>query len=193
MDISISKSKYAVSELVDHIKLKWLDNYSQILRITLISLLVSIISEFIVREALISGSIIPETEGLFTSGKIHPQVLINLSMTAVACMFGSVVYFFESRLERYFFFIAFGVLNSILAQTFINVFQLVSFDQFIRRLAFDFFYCASFKYVSFEFIRKPMANKFSSFKKMFVIRETQDLVMTIVKVKLLIIFGLLSY
>ena len=73
MDISISKSKYAVSELVDHIKLKWLDNYSQILRITLISLLVSIISEFIVREALISGSIIPETEGLLLREKSTPK------------------------------------------------------------------------------------------------------------------------
>ena len=170
----------------------WQRNRAQIARITFVNLLVALLGELLVRKALVSISWLPANETVFYSGKLHTQVSINLLMTFFASIFGSVVYFFESRVARYVFFISFALFNSILAQGFLALFSKLDATYFSRRLIFDFVYSASLKFGSFEFIRKPLSSRFSSYRKMILIRNAQDIFMTIIKVKALYLFGLIS-
>lgn len=170
----------------------WRLNRSQIIRITLINFAVTLLSELFVRKALVQLGMLPQGESLFHMGKLHTQVIINLLMTVVASLFGSVVYFFESFRARYLFFICFSLVNSLIAQGIVASFLLINLSQFKRRIFFDLCYSASAKYLSFEFIRKPLASKFSSYKKMFITRKSQDIFMTVVKAKALFLFGLFS-
>ena len=132
----------------------WQRNRAQIARITFVNLLVALLGELLVRKALVSISWLPANETVFYSGKLHTQVSINLLMTFLLVFFGSVVYFFESRVARYVFFISFALFNSILAQGFLALFSKLDATYFSRRLIFDFVYSASLKFGSFEFIRK---------------------------------------
>ncbi len=170
----------------------WRVNRSQIIRITLVNLMVTLISELFVRKLMVHFGFIPATESLFYLGKLHPQVGINLIMTVPASLFGSVVYFFSSVRSRYLFFICFAVVNSLFAQAIVASLVSINLGQFKKRLVFDLCYSASAKYLSFEFIRKPLASKFSSYKKMLITRKCQDIVMTLLKAKALFICGLVS-
>ena len=170
----------------------WQRNRAQIARITFVNLLVALLGELLVRKALVSISWLPANETVFYSRKLHTQVSINLLMTFFASIFGSVVYFLSRALRGMFFFISFALFNSILAQGFLALFSKLDATYFSRRLIFDFVYSASLKFGSFEFIRKPLSSRFSSYRKMILIRNAQDIFMTIIKVKALYLFGLIS-
>ena len=79
----------------------WQFNRAQILRITLVNLMVTLLSELVVRKFMVHFGLMPATESLFYLGKLHTQVVINLIMTVPASLFGSVVYFFSSLRSRY--------------------------------------------------------------------------------------------
>mgnify|MGYP001228564149 CR=1 FL=1 len=93
----------------------WQFNRAQILRITLVNLMVTLVSELVVRKFMVHFGLMPATESLFYLGKLHTQVVINLIMTVPASLFGSVVYFFSSLRSRYLFFICFALVPFISA------------------------------------------------------------------------------
>jgi hypothetical protein len=122
--------------------------------------------------------------------RIHRQSLVNIIMTLLASLLGGPVYFISTRLNRFIFFISFGVLNSLLAQS-MSSFFIEGFLLIIgRRLMFDFFYNASFKFLLFEYVRPYLLRYRSSPFKVIGFRVGQDFFTTCFRVVILNILKL---
>lgn len=121
---------------------------------------------------------------------IHRQSMINILMTLIATLLGGPVYFITSRLNRFIFFISFGVFNSILSQT-LSTYFMEGFVLIIgRRLAFDFAYNASIKFFLFEVVRPFLLRHRDSAIKVLAFRVGQDFFTTSIRVVILNILKL---
>lgn len=134
-------------------------------------------------------------EGFFvktTTGeqRIHRQSLVNIVMTLLASLLGGPVYFISTRLNRFLFFITFGVFNSVLAQSMSSFFIEGVMLIIGRRLMFDFFYNASFKFLLFEYVRPFLLRHRTSPVKVIGFRIGQDFFTTCFRVVILNILKL---
>ena len=169
----------------------WLQNKDQITKIACANFFVALSGEFIVRQVLVSWGYFPDHAAfLHSSGIIHPQALINISMSVIASLFGGVVYFLDTLKKRYIFFVAFAFLSSILVQSFLAFSVNLPAALVFKRLLFDVAYTGSIKFVSFEIFRSPIKNHNSGVLKIFAFRKVQDLSMAFIKINLLVFCGL---
>jgi hypothetical protein len=128
------------------------------------------------------GFIVKTPEG---NQRVHRQSLVNIFMTLLASLLGGPVYFITRRRHRFIFFISFGVVNSFLAQ---SVSTLVVEGVVLvigRRMMFDFWYNASFKFLLFEYVRPYLLQHKASPFKIIGFRVGQDFFTTCIRVVIL--------
>lgn len=174
-------------------KSHWLLNKRKIIILTLINLILTLSSEILTREFL---SLVWSSSDIgFFSGptlswqSINEQSLISLFMTIFATLIGAPVYFFSTKRSRLIFFLSFGLVNSVLAQSILSGMKIGTVVISFRRLIFDFLYTLTFKFVIFEFFRGPVV-KHNRFSKLFFYRVNQDVFSSLVKNSALVMIGL---
>lgn len=132
------------------------------------------------------GFIVSDAQGT----RIHGQSLINIVMTIFASLVGGPVYFLRRRWHRFLFFAGFGIFNSLLSQSLVSVAR----DGFVlliaQRIWFDLAYNGSFKFILFEFTRRPILQRRRCFFSVATIRGTQDVLTTSFRVAMLNLIGL---
>jgi len=179
----------AVGQLMQSWAGHWAENKEKILLLTAINTTITFSTEFVSRTAL--SKRIKDSEGFsFLVGNgsfwktINRQSLINVWMTFFASLIAAPVYFFRKRLNRFLFFIGFGVFNSFLSQGIISFLR----DGFLyvagTRILFDLVYNGSVKYFFFEFFRRPIKVN-SNIVKLTYIRGKQDLLTSFFKTTIL--------
>lgn len=172
----------------------WNSHRSTIIFLAVVNTTLTTASEFGSRTIISSAShrqqdgfLIQTMDG---STRVHRQSLINIVMTLIATLIGGPVYFIGSRWNRFVFFITFGVFNSILSQGLSSIF-LEGIPLIIgRRLAFDFTYNATVKFVLFEFVRPFLVAHRQSPIKVTFFRVGQDFLTTCIRVLILNILKL---
>lgn len=166
----------------------WSENKEKILVLTAINTSITFSSEFVSRTLLApkfndADLSFVVGEGSFWK-RINRQSLINVWMTFFASLIAAPVYFFRKRVNRFLFFIGFGVFNSFICQGIISVLR----DGFIyvagTRILFDLAYNGSIKYFFFEFFRKPI-NGNTNIVKLTFLRGKQDLLTSFFKTAIL--------
>ncbi len=177
---------------------KWFDYWSahrsMIVSLTIVNTLITTTSEVGSRTIISNvtgakenGFIVKAPDG---SQRVHRQSLINILMTVLASLLGGPIYFISRRHHRFFFFISFGIFNSILAQSMSSIF----IDGFLlivqRRLFFDFVYNASIKFLLFEYVRPHLLKHRASPGLILGFRITQDFLTTSMRVIILNILRL---
>lgn len=173
----------------------WARNSRQIIMWACINACITFTTEFIARSSFSPFLKKNSSYSFFVkdaaagSVTIHRQSLTNITMTFFASLVGGPVYFFTRRLGRFFFFVIFGVLNSMLGQSISSAILDGSSSIDNKRLIFDLFYNGTFKFIMFEFLRKTIVNlKFKMFRVLLV-RTKQDLITTFFKVTTLNLLG----
>jgi hypothetical protein len=141
----------------------------------------------VVSGAVNEGFVVKTKDGV---ERVHRQSLINIVMTLLASLLGGPVYFITSKLNRFVFFISFGVFNSVLAQTMSSLVIDGVLLIIGRRLLFDFWYNASVKFLLFEYVRPFLLRHRSAPMKVIGFRIGQDFITTCVRVVILNILKL---
>lgn len=124
---------------------------------------------------------------------IHRQSLINILMTFFASLVGGPVYFIRRGANRFFFFLSFGMVNSVLSQGLAAFLRDGLISLALHRLYFDFFYNGTVKFFMFELSRQPILNRRRSIRgvgAVTAIRSVQDFLTTAFRVAMLNLFGL---
>jgi hypothetical protein len=178
----------------------WGSNKVAILHLTVVNIMTTFVMEALIRTILAK---------LFQNGAgyeflvhggdgyhLNRQSLTNLWITGLTSIFGGPVFFIAGRRHRYLFFVVFGLCVSFLSQGFAFLSLGLPLagalrGAFLSRLAFDFFYTASFKFALFELARTPLlASPPRVSLRVGAIRLTQDFTTTLIRVSLLNLIGL---
>lgn len=172
----------------------WSANRVSILMFTVVNTAVTTASEVASRTIYpaITGH---EHQGFFVQSqpgqkKIHQQSLVSILMTLFASLLGGPVYFMKRRKSRFLFFILFGIFNSLISQGISSFLRDGIVAIFLARLAFDFFYNGSLKFILFEYTRPVLLKFRNSYVKVGAVRVTQDFLTTFFRVVMLNLIGL---
>lgn len=166
----------------------WWENRSSVLIFTAINAGLTASTEFVSRQLTSAARhgakenqfFVHDSEGHW---RIHHQSLINILMTCIASLLGGPVYFFKRPRNRWFFFMGFGVFNSVFAQTLLGLGRGVDY----HRVLFDLCYSGTLKFLMFEIGRGTIVRlrHVKSVARVGVVRVTQDFVMSLIRVTLL--------
>jgi hypothetical protein len=95
-------------------------------------------------------------------------------MTFFASLLGGYSYFLRSRLQRWFFFGAFGLVNSVMSQVVLHLFFGYSLGSFSNRVIFDFLYSITMRFAFFEMFRTRILASQFHWRPLFRWRALQD-------------------
>jgi len=130
--------------------------------------------------------IVAEPDG---SQSINRQSIVNIWMTFFASLLGGPVYFFRRRLHRFWFFIGFGCANSYMSQLAGHYVRDGLLAIATSRLLFDIIYNGTFKFMMFEWLRRPIVAAQTNFLRIGSFRVLQDLLTTLFRVVVLNVLG----
>lgn len=173
----------------------WVNNRRHIIMLTVINATItagtelasrSITSPFLGHKKKDYGFFVKASSG---KNSINRQSLINIWMTIFASLIGGPVYFFKRRKHRFYYFVAFGTCNSLLAQTISGLFIDGLMTIAITRLLFDFVYNGTLKFFMFEWLRKPILTYKEKALRVGAYRVKQDFITTFIRVNLLNLLG----
>lgn len=172
----------------------WSANRVSILMFTVVNTAVTTASE-VTSRTIYPAMTGQEHQGFFVQSqpgqkKIHQQSLVSIFMTLFASLLGGPVYFMKRRKSRFLFFILFGTFNSLISQGLSSFLRDGIVAVFLARLAFDFFYNGSLKFLLFEYTRPVLLRFRNSYMKVGAVRVTQDFLTTFLRVVMLNLIGL---
>ncbi len=172
----------------------WLSNAKAILILAFVNVGLTAITEVISR--LLLSAVFHSTHSnkilVFSdlnTTMINKQIVISILMTFFATILGGGIYYFRKRMNRFLFFVLFGILNSILAQCFAFAFLKYSLIGFGARLVFDAFYSGLIRFPMFELFRSKIVIANKRWMKILKLRAQQDMLTTMLRV---IIFNLIG-
>lgn len=178
---------------------RWKHHYQQnsrtILSLTVVNVLLTVLNEFAGR-TLYTGLhwassreafIVWDSMGEWT---IHRQSMVNILMTLFLSLAGGPIHFLKSAKHRFLFFGAMAVVVSVLSQ--FSIWLLIASTAVIslKRVTFDLLYSSAVKYPAFEIVRPWVLKHRKSFFLLLVLRYSQDFTLSMVRIGLLILFGI---
>lgn len=151
----------------------------KLIKLIIINVSLTIIWEYISRSILVWGGFSVEFYNFFRPLKesnhyfaINHQALIQIWSTFFATLLGFPIFYLCSKIHRFGFFIALGVVLSILSQILV-ILTTIDYQWSFTRLGFDIMYAGSVKYFLFEYYRERIVVRDNT-AKLFFVRGRQD-------------------
>ncbi|MGE0615376.1 MAG: hypothetical protein AB7P04_07025 [Bacteriovoracia bacterium] len=173
----------------------WWTNRSSILLLTGVNVTITTASEFISRSIAAPMTSEPENNTFILTSpdghyRIHRQSMINIFMTLFASVLGGPIYFILKRRHRFQYFMAFGVVNSLMSQGLLAMISSGAAVITFTRLAFDLVYNGTVRFFMFEVVRPLIVQWKDEFILLSAARVGQDFLTTLLKIAVLCVIGL---